>query len=205
MFAVAPDQIPIVQDMEEIAFQAVVGYTITHLSMRCDQLPFDDVNVRMAVDMDAIVANLSGVTGIRSPNTTVPPDMPGSASDILEPVPYDLDQVKALLAASSQLNGFSTQIHVIAPNDNYVPTVVAVQEALRELNIEAKAAQNPYADFTTLQQSGDWDGILHWQWGSDILDASGMLLPVYHSRNLPPRLHATPALVLGRLLPRATE
>jgi peptide/nickel transport system substrate-binding protein len=189
--SVPADQIEIVQGFEDVELQEVVGYTVTHMSMRCDQPPFDDVNVRkavaMAVDMDAIIANIIGVTGIRSRNTAVPPDMPGSASDILEPVPFDLEAARALLAESSQPDGFETQIHVIAPHEIYGPTAVAVQEALRELNIEAEIVQYTYADFITLQQSGDWDGIMHFQWGSDFPDASGMLLPIYHSRSLPPQ------------------
>ena len=45
--------------------------------------------------------NIVGATGIQSRNTTVPPDMPGSASAELEPIPYDLDKAKELMAASS--------------------------------------------------------------------------------------------------------
>jgi peptide/nickel transport system substrate-binding protein len=189
--SLAPEQIETIQGFDNVTFQDVVGYTITHISFRCDKPPFDDVNVRKAVahaiDMDAIITNLVKDTGVRARNTAVPPDMPGSAADVLEPIPYDLEMAKQLLAQSSQPNGFSTEIHVIAPNDIWVPTVVAIQEALQELNIEAEVKQYPYADFITLSQGGEWEGMLHGTWGSDFPDATGNLLPLFHSRNVPPQ------------------
>jgi peptide/nickel transport system substrate-binding protein len=187
--SLAPEQIETIKGFDNVAFQDVVGYTITHISFRCDKPPFDDVNVRKAVahaiDMDAIITNLVKDTGVRARNTAVPPDMPGSAANLLEPIPYDLEMAKQLLAQSSQPNGFSTEIHVIAPNDIWVPTVVAIQEALQELNIESEVKQYPYADFITLSQGGEWEGMLHGTWGSDFPDASGNLLPLFHSRNVP--------------------
>ena len=162
---------------ENVNFQEVVGYTINVVALRTDQPPFDDVNIRKAVSyatpLQAIMENIVGVTGIQSRNTTVPPNMPGSASDELEPVPYDLDKAKELMAASSMPDGFSTRLHVIAPNDVWVPQAVAIQEALKEINIDVEIVQYAYADFITLQQAGDYDGMMHFQWGSDFPDAAG--------------------------------
>ena len=65
-------------------FQEVVGYTINDDRLRNDKPPFDDVNIRKAVcyatPLQAIMENIVGVTGVQSRNTTVPPNMPGSAS-----------------------------------------------------------------------------------------------------------------------------
>ena len=76
---------------------------------------------------------------------------------------------------------------MIAPNDVWVPQAIAVQEALKELNIEIEIVQYAYADFITLQQAGDYEGMMSFQWASDFPDASGNLLPLFHSKNVPPQ------------------
>jgi peptide/nickel transport system substrate-binding protein len=186
-----PDQIEAVMGFENVNFQEVVGYTINIMALRTDQPPFDDVNIRKAVSyatpLQAIMENIVGVTGIQSRNTTVPPNMPGSASEELEPVPYDLEKAKELMAASSMPDGFSTRLHVSAPNDIWVPQSIAIQEALKELNIDVEIVQYAYADFISLQQAGDYDGIMNFQWGSDFPDAAGNLLPLFLSTNVPPQ------------------
>lgn len=133
--------------------------------------------------MEAIV----GVTGVQSHNTTVPPNMPGSAAEDLEPVPYDLEKAKELMAASSLPDGFATKLHVIAPNDIWVPQAIAVQEALKELNIEVEIVQLAYADMISLQQAGDYEGMMNFQWGADFPDAAGNLMPLFLSANFPPQ------------------
>ena len=191
MTAVPPDQIEAVSGFENVNMQEVVGYTITLIALRNDQPPFDDVNIRKAVnhaiDLQAIMENIVGVTGVQSNNTPVPPNMLGSASDELSPVPYDLDKAKELMAASSMPDGFATKLNVIAPNDIWVPQSVAIQEALREINISAEIVQMPYADMISLQQAGDYEGMMHFFWGSDFPDAAGNLVPLFLSTNVPPQ------------------
>lgn len=189
--SVPPDQIEAVTGFENVNFQEVVGYTINKIEFRNDLPPFDDVNIRKAVchavPLADIMENIVGVTGVQSRNTTVPPNMPGSASEDLEPVPYDLERAKELMAASSMPEGFSTQLHVIAPNDIWVPQAIAVQEALQELNIAVEVMQYPYADFITLSQGGEYEGMILTQWGSDFPDAAGNLIPNFLSSNWPPQ------------------
>lgn len=189
--SVPADQIETVIGFENVEFQEVVGYTINLIAMRTDQPPFDDVNVRQAVnyavDLAAIMEAIVGVTGVQARNTTVPPNMPGSASDELEPIPYDLDKAKELMAASAHPDGFATKLHVIAPNDIWVPQAIAVQEALLELKIDVEIVQMPYADLISLQQAGDYEGMMSFQWGSDFPDAAGNLIPLFLSTNVPPQ------------------
>jgi peptide/nickel transport system substrate-binding protein len=188
---VPPDQIETVKAMDTVAWQEVVGYTINLAAMRTDSPPFDDIKVRQAVAMAIpykdIMANIVKETGVQSHNTTVPSNMPGSAEDQLAEPVYDLVQAKALLAQSSQPNGFSFKYNVIAPNDVWIPMAVAIQQALKELNIDMSIEQLAYADMITLQQAGNYTGMMSFQWGSDFPDASGMLLPLFHSKNFPPQ------------------
>jgi len=189
--ALPADQIEAVIGFEDVEFQEVVGYTINVMTLRNDQPPFDDVNIRKAVchaiDMPAIMEAIVGVTGVQSRNTTVPPNMPGSAAEELELMAYDLEKAKELMAASSLPDGFATKLHVIAPSDIWVPQAVAVQEALKELNIEIEIVQMPYADLISLQQAGDYEGMMNFQWGADFPDAAGNLNPLFLSTNVPPQ------------------
>lgn len=189
--AVPADQIEAVMGFDNVNFQEVVGYTINLMALRTDKPPFDDVNIRKAVsyatNLQAIMESIVGVTGVQSHNTTVPSNMPGSAADELEPIPYDLDKAKELMAASSMPDGFSTKLNVIAPNDIWVPQAIAVQQALKEINIDVEIVQMPYADMITLQQAGDYEGIMNFQWGSDFPDAAGNLIPLFLSTNIPPQ------------------
>ncbi len=189
--SVPPDQLAVVKGFDTVDFQEVVGYTINCLVLRTDKPPFNDLKIRQAVnyaiDIDAIMTNIVKDTGIRSRNTAVPPTMPGSAAKELEPVPYDVEKAKQLMAESSQPNGFKTTLSVIAPNDIWVPQAIAVQEALKAIKIEVEISQVPYADMITLQQAGDYEGMLSFQWGSDFPDAAGNLIPLFLSRNFPPQ------------------
>ncbi|MCA9858668.1 MAG: ABC transporter substrate-binding protein [Thermomicrobiales bacterium] len=188
---VPPDQIETILGFENVNWNEVVGYTINYSAFRCDKPPFDDVNVRRAVAMaiphqeimDAIIKE----TGVQARQSAVPENMPGSAEGELEPMLYDVEAAKALLAESSQPDGFSFDYHVIAPNDVWIPMAVAIQDALKELNIEMNIVQYSYADMITLQQAGDYEGMMNSQWASDFPDASGNLIPLFASWNFPPQ------------------
>ncbi len=188
---VPPDQIETVMGFENVNWNDVVGYTINYASFRCDQPPFDDVKVRravaMAVPYEDIMNAIVKETGVQARQSTVPENMPGSAEGILEPMPYDIEAAKALLAESSQPDGFSFDYHVTAPNDVWIPMAVAIQDSLKQLNIEMNIVQYAYADFITLQQSGDYTGMQSTQWASDFPDASGNLIPLFASWNFPPQ------------------
>jgi len=188
---IPPDQLSIVRELPDVNLQEVVGYTINLIFMRNDRPPFDDLRVRQAVahaiDTESIMSNLVGELGVRSNSTSVPPNMPDSASDLLEPVPFDLERARELLAESSQPDGFTTSIIVDSENALRVAEAVAIQQMLAEINITVEINQVPSADRLTLYQEGEYEGMGFWEWGSDFPDANGMLLPAFHSRNLPPQ------------------
>ena len=122
-----------VKGFENVDFQEIIGYGINGITLRNDSPLFDDLKVRQAVnyavDIDAIMTNIVRDTGIRARNTAVPPDMLGSAANELEPVPMTLEQAKQLMAESSQPNGFSTKLAVVASSPVWLPQAIAVQEA----------------------------------------------------------------------------
>jgi len=187
---IPPDQLATVQAIEKVQLLDVVGFSINSIVMRNDQAPFNDIKVREAVskaiDVESIMTNLVKETGVRANSTTVPSGMPGSASDQLQPVAFDLEAAKAALAASSVPDGFSTQLLVDSESTQRVAEAQAVQEMLKELNIEVEIIKVPQAERLTILSEGDYQMTFH-EWGSDFPDANGMLLPLFHSRSVPPQ------------------
>ena len=145
MTQIPPDQIEAVKAFDNITWQEVVGYTINWATFRNDIAPFDDPMVRKAVSMaipyQDIMDNIVKTTGVQSFTSTVPPNMPGSAGEEIPAPVYDLEGAKAALAESTMPDGFSTKYNVIAPNDVWIPMAVAVQQALKEINVDMEIVQ----------------------------------------------------------------
>jgi peptide/nickel transport system substrate-binding protein len=188
---IPPDQLSIVQGLPDITFQEVVGFTSNQIFMVNNKPPFDDIKVREAVskaiNYDEIMTNLVGNTGVRSVSTTVPPGMPGSAESELTVMPYDVEAAKAALTASSQPNGFKTTLTVDAESSQRTAEAQAIQQMLAEIGVEVEISKIPQADRITALQTGDYEGMIFHEWGADFPDANGMLLPLFHSRNVPPQ------------------
>jgi peptide/nickel transport system substrate-binding protein len=184
------DQIAIVAGFDTIAMQEVVSFGVYTFAFRTDQPPFDDIRVRQAVsqaiDVASVHANIVKDAGVMASATTVPPSMPGSAAGELAPVPFDLAAAQELLAESDHAAGFATNL-LTGPLEEWVAISVYAQEALRELGIEVTVEEQPWEEVVTVYQSGDYEGMIFFGWLADFPDASGMLLPLFHSRNVPPQ------------------
>jgi peptide/nickel transport system substrate-binding protein len=184
------DQIATARSLDNITLQEIVSFSVYFIAMRTDQPPFDDIKVREAVshaiDVATAVATLVGEGGVLANATTVPPNMQGSAAELTPPIGFDLEKAKELLAASSHPRGFATTL-ITAPLEEWVAVSVYVQEALQELGIEVKVEQQNWEEVVSISQSGEYDGMIFYGWSSDFPDGSGMLLPLFHSRNVPPQ------------------
>jgi peptide/nickel transport system substrate-binding protein len=192
---IPPDQLSIVKGLTDITFQEVVGFSSNQIFMIQNKAPFDDIKVReaisKAINYDEIMTNLVGDTGVRSIATTVPSGMPGSAESELTAIPYDVEGAKAALAASTQPNGFKTKLTVDAESSQRNAEAVAIQEMLAVIGIEVEINKIPQPDRITLLQQGEadesYEGMIFHEWGADFPDANGMLLPLFHSRSVPPQ------------------
>jgi peptide/nickel transport system substrate-binding protein len=184
------DQIASVTGLANVTMQEVVSFGVYTIAMRTDQPPFDDAKVRAAVshalDVGTAVATMVGDGGVVASATTVPPNMPGSAAAELTPIPFDLARARELLAESEHPEGFATTL-LTGPLEEWVAISVYAQEALRELGIELTVEKQTWEEVVGVYQSGEYEGMIFFGWLSDFPDASGMLLPIFHSRNVPPQ------------------
>jgi peptide/nickel transport system substrate-binding protein len=188
---IQPDQLEVVQGIENVELLEVIGYTCEMVVMRNDQEPFNDANVRkavsMAIDVPSILTNLYLGAAVPANSTTVPPTMPGSASDQLTPVAYDVEGAKAALAESAFPDGFDTKLLVDSENTLRVAEAQAIQQMLLEIGVNVEIEQVPQADRITAFQTGEYEGMAFHEWGADFPDANGMLLPLFLSASVPPQ------------------
>lgn len=109
----------------------------TWINLRNDEAPFDDENVRLAfnqaIDREAIVTVALG--GLGAPASTfLPPGLPGSVADEREPIPYDPEAARQLLADAGYPNGegFPEVELVFGSRPDYQAVAEVVQGQLRE-------------------------------------------------------------------------
>lgn len=188
---IPPDQLEVVQGIDTVELLDVIGYTAEMVVMRNDQEPFTDPKVReaisKAIDVPSILHNLYKDAAAQANSTTVPPTMPGSAADQLQPVAFDVEAAKAALADSTVPDGFDTKLLVDSENTLRVAEAQAIQQMLLEIGINVEIQQVPGADRITAFQTGDYEGMAFHEWGADFPDANGMLLPLFLSTNVPPQ------------------
>lgn len=155
---IPPDQLEVVRGIDTVELLEVIGYTAEMVVMRNDQEPFTDPKVREAVskaiDVPSILHNLYKDAATQANSTTVPPNMPGSASDQLQPVAFDVEAAKAALAESSVPDGFDTTLLVDA-DPLRVAEAQAIQQMLQAININVEIEQVTNADRITRFQTGD--------------------------------------------------
>lgn len=195
LYAVPPDQLPVVRQMEEVEVSLVDSFLNDWIAFNTQRPPFDNVKVRQAlnyaVDKAQVTTTLLGDAGLVARAVPVGPVMWVFAKEKWEAAyaelpsyERDLDQAKQLLAESGvgdQLNG-----KVITTDENPVRLgqALALQAAAAELGVELEIQKVPYQETITLFFGGarDYD-IAVSAWGSDFPDPSGNMLPVFHSRN----------------------
>lgn len=187
-----PDQIASVQALTNVTLQSVVGYTINMIVFVNKEAPFNDPKLREAVskaiDYESIMTNLVQSTGVQAGATTVPQSLTYSSevNNVTTAVTFDLTAAKAAMAASTQPNGFTTDLLVDAESSERVAEAQAVQQMLQAINIKVNINKVPGADRLTAFQNGDYKGMAFAEWGADFPDTIAMLLPLFHSRNFPP-------------------
>ena len=157
--------------------QLQTGYVTMNTRME----PFDDVQVRKAVNMainkDRIVRVINGRAV--PANQPLPPTMPGYAEDY-EGYPYDPEAAKEMLAEAGYPDGFTTELYVMNVDPN--PRIAqSIQQDLASIGINAEIRSLAQANVIAAGGEPDqapmiWSGGMAWI--ADFPDPSNFYGPI---------------------------
>lgn len=173
---------------------------VTLLAMNTERAPMNDVNVRKAIasainleDIQANIIKEAGQAGTCMPASSA---MYGSDAEAWEDYvanaeycSYDLEQAKAYMAASDYADGLDIDM-VISDNSLRYSIALAIQDALKEININVNLVQvggdehTSYQSGEILDENGDRDyDMILCGWEADFPDLAGNIEPLYASYN----------------------
>ncbi|WP_052404739.1 ABC transporter substrate-binding protein [Bacillus rubiinfantis] len=188
------DLIPVVQGMEHIKIGMVDSFLNDFAAMNIGKKPFDDVNVRKALnyalDKDKILKDIVKDSG--APAKAIPlgkatwvfhSDLWEAAYKDIPDYAHDLNKAKEYLAKSSVPNGFEATILTDSDTLN-LNSALAIQAAAKQIGVNLKIEKVTNEELNTRAFSGkrDYD-IIMTSWGADFPDPVGNLQPVFHSNN----------------------
>ncbi len=178
------------------------GMGIHYFAVNTAREPFNDVNVRKAIayaiDIDSIYENIIGDQGdkggllpMSTSLFTVEPERWEAYVEEIGGHEYNIEKAKEYLAQSSVPDGFDFNILVSQAASQRYDVALVIQEALKELNINAEIQTVTSDEFYTYQfgnvldENGirDYDALVA-TWGADYPDPSANLTPLYTTENI---------------------
>lgn len=185
---------------DSLEIQDVATMGVTFLAFNTQRAPFDDVNVRKAIasaiDLKSLDTNIikeAGQEGNCLPNSSSlysinPSDWEDYTANA-DYCSYDLAKAKEYLAQSNYADGFDCNM-IISENSLRYSMALAIQEALKELNINVELVKVSADEHTAYQfgEVSDADGKRDYDmimagWEADYPDVSGNIEPLFASYN----------------------
>ena len=152
-----------------------------YITLNVNVPPFDNVDVRKAVNMAINKERITQVINGRAVPATqpLPPSMPGYTEDYAG-YAYDVDAAKALLVEAGFADGFETELFVMNTDPN--PRIAqAIQQDLHQIGITASIQSLAQASVIAAGGEADqapmiWSGGMAWI--ADFPDASNFYGPI---------------------------
>jgi len=185
---------------ENLNVQDVETMGVVFLAFNTERAPFNDVNVRKAVasaiDLKSIHDNIvkdAGQEGGCMPNSatlfTINPDEWISYVEGAEACTYDVTEAKNYLAQSDYAGGFDCTM-IISEDSMRYSMALAIQEYLKELNINMELVKVSADEHTSYQFGGifdadgnrDYDMIMA-GWEADYPDVASNIEPLFAAYN----------------------
>jgi dipeptide transport system substrate-binding protein len=176
----APADIPAMKADKDLTVLDQAGLNIAYLAFNTTKKPYDDVRVRMAVDMainkKAIVDAVYLGTGIPATNP-IPPSM-WSYNKQVKDIPYDPDGAKKLLAEAGLGNGFETDLWYMPVQRPYNPNGKRIGELMQadlaKVGITAKLVTFEWGEYRKRLQGGE-PMLMQFGWSGDNGDPDNFL------------------------------
>lgn len=185
---------------ENLNVQDVETMGVVFLAFNTERAPFNDVNVRKAVasaiDLKSIHDNIvkdAGQEGGCLPNSstlfTVNPDEWTGYVEGADACSYDVEKAKEYLAQSDYADGFDCDM-IISEDSMRYSMALAIQEYLKELNINVELVKVSADEHTSYQFGGvfdadgnrDYDMIMA-GWEADYPDVASNIEPLFAAYN----------------------
>lgn len=196
--AVPPDQISIVQQMDNVQLTMTEGYMNDMMFFNNQRPPFDNVKVRQAlnyaIDKAQVTKALLGDAATVARAVPLGPRIWvfekakwQAAYEKMPTYEYDLAKARQLLAESGVADQLNGKEILTTENPTSLGQALALQAAATELGITLNVRKVTFAELPDILFNGahDYD-ILTISWSPDFPDPSATLLPVFHSRNRGP-------------------
>lgn len=164
-----PDDFQQIRADDQLELLMQPGINIGYLAMNMDKPPFDNRNVRLAINhainKAAIVEHLYQGMGIPAKNP-IPPTL-WSYDDTIEDYGYDPERAKQLLAEAGYPDGFETTLWALPVPRPYIPDGRALAEVLqselRNIGITAKIITYDWGTYLEKTKNGEHDmAMLGW-------------------------------------------
>lgn len=114
--------------------------------------------INLAINKDELITLFEGIG--KPAKNPIPPSLWGY-NDGVEDYAYDPEEAKALLAEAGYADGFDTNLYIFSNPRDYMPqpkvTAQAIQEMLKEVNINVEIVENDWDSHLDATENGDHD------------------------------------------------
>lgn len=171
-----------VEAMDQIDIDRVSGTRMDYFGFNMNVAPFDDLKVRqaiaMAINKDDIVTGILDGQGIPAVGPLAPTVF-GNYQD-LEPLPFNVEDAKALLAEAGYPDGFKTTLFVGDNNAERIAIAELIQAQLAPLGIDVSIEMIEWGAFLEKTAAGEHEMFIL-GWTTVTADADYGMYALFHS------------------------
>ncbi|EZH67443.1 hypothetical protein DH09_05810 [Bacillaceae bacterium JMAK1] len=183
--SIEPVNTTAVESMPNADLQIQDGLRVDYIGFNTQSEPFDDVRVRQAIthaiNTEDIITGLYEGYGMHAKGPVSP--LVFGFAEGAEPLDYDVEQAKELLAEAGYEDGFQTTITTNEENPIRNQIAALVQDRLSEIGIDVEIQSLEWGTFLDATSEGTYDIQLS-GWTTATGDADYGIYSLYHTDNL---------------------